>query len=207
MARNLIWFAAGAIAIVVSVASAGLIFLKAGANGFSARSEPSFLETFAAQEARSMAMPAGAGNRPNPVIKSKEVLDDAMAHWADHCAVCHGNDGSGEVEMGRQMYPHAPDMRKERTQKLKDGELFYIIENGIRLSGMPGWGNGTNQDAQDSWKLVHFIRHLPALSAGEVKEMEKLNPKSPDELEEERQEEQFLKGQTPNEAPKLHHHR
>jgi hypothetical protein len=53
------------------------------------------------------------------------------------------------------MYPPAPDMRKERTQRMTDGELFYIIENGIRLSGMPAWG-GSEPAGQDSWKLVHF---------------------------------------------------
>jgi mono/diheme cytochrome c family protein len=205
MKRNLLWFAAGAIGIVVVVALGGLIFLKTGANGFSARSEPSSLETFAAQRARSMAMPAAAKNRPNPVAGSKEVLDEGMAHWADHCAVCHGNDGAGQVEMGRGMYPHAPDMRKESTQKLSDGELFYIIENGIRLSGMPAWGGGED-DEEDSWKLVQFIRHLPELSAAELAQMERLNPKGPDDLEQEREEQEFLNGQTPKEAPKEHGH-
>jgi mono/diheme cytochrome c family protein len=205
MKRNLLWFAAGAIGIVVVVALGGLIFLKTGANGFSARSEPSSFETFAAQRARSMAMPATAKNRPNPVAGSKEVLDEAMAHWADHCAVCHGNDGAGQVEMGRGMYPHAPDMRKESTQKLSDGELFYIIENGIRLSGMPAWGGGED-DEEDSWKLVQFIRHLPELSAAELAQMERLNPKGPDDLEQEREEQEFLNGQTPKEAPKEHGH-
>jgi mono/diheme cytochrome c family protein len=205
MKRNLLWFAAGAIGIVVVVALGGLIFLKTGANGFSARSEPSSLETFAAQRARSMAMPAAAKNRPNPVAGSKEVMDEAMAHWADHCAVCHGNDGAGQVEMGRGMYPHAPDMRKESTQKLSDGELFYIIENGIRLSGMPAWGGGED-DEEDSWKLVQFIRHLPELSAAELAQMERLNPKGPDDLEQEREEQEFLNGQTPKEAPKEHRH-
>jgi mono/diheme cytochrome c family protein len=205
MKRNLLWFAAGAIGIVVVVALGGLIFLKTGANGFSSRSDPSSFETFAAQRARSMAMPAAAKNRPNPVAGSKEVLDEAMAHWADHCAVCHGNDGAGQVEMGRGMYPHAPDMRKESTQKLSDGELFYIIENGIRLSGMPAWGGGED-DEEDSWKLVQFIRHLPELSAAELAQMERLNPKGPDDLEQEREEQEFLNGQTPKEAPKEHGH-
>src|SRR5262249_50296644 len=118
----------------------------------------------------------------------------------------HSNDGSGETAMGQQMYPPAPDMRKEHTQRLTDGELFYIIENGIRLSGMPAWGSVTEEHAQDSWKLVHFIRHLPALSLEEIRKMEKLNPKSPDELDEERQEEEFLKGQTPGKSPKQQHH-
>ena len=203
--RNLVWLVAGAIAIVLVVGLGGLIYLKVGANGFSARSEPPFLETLAAEQARSMAMPAVAKNRPNPVAKSKEVLDEGMVHWADHCAVCHGNDGGGQVEMGRQMYPHAPDMRKERTQKLTDGELFYIIENGIRLSGMPAWG-GSEAGEKDSWKLVHFIRHLPDLSPDEIAQMEKLNPKNPEDADLEREEQQFLNGQTPNETPRQHHH-
>ena len=106
--------------------------------------------------------------------------------------------------MGRQMYPHAPDMRKGSSQELSDGELFYIIENGIRLSGMPAWGSEVGE--KDSWKLVHFIRHLPDLSAAEITQMEKLNPKGPEDREQEQLEEQFLNGQTPKEAPKQHQH-
>lgn len=99
MTRNLMWFAAGAIAVPAVVGLGGLMFLKTGAHGFSARSDPSFMETFAAQQARNLALPPDARNRANPVTKSKEVLDEAMAHWADHCAVCHGNDGSGQVDI------------------------------------------------------------------------------------------------------------
>lgn len=135
---------------------------------------------------------------------TQDVLAAARAHWADHCAGCHANDGSGQVEMGKRMYPPAPDMRKEPTQKMSDGELFFIIENGIRLSGMPAWG-GSEAGGEDSWKLVHFIRHLPTMSATEMNEMEKLNPKTMDELDEEKQEEQFLKGNPVSEAPRKQH--
>ncbi len=205
MRRNLIWFAAGALAVLAVGGLGGLIFVKTAANGFSARADPSFMETFAAHQAHSMAMPSAVRDRLNPVARSKEVLDQGMAHWADHCAVCHANDGSGQVEMGRQMYPHAPDMRKDGTQQLTDGELFHIIENGIRLSGMPAWG-GTEAGGKDSWKLVHFIRHLPDVSPDEVAQMEKLNPKGLEDREMEQVEEQFLNGQTPNAAPKQHKH-
>jgi mono/diheme cytochrome c family protein len=200
-----VWFLAGAIALVIVVTAGGFIFLKTRANGFSARAKPSALEEFAAQIARGMALPVGIRDKKNPIANSTEALAEARAHWADHCALCHGNDGSGDTGMGRQTYPPAPDMRKERTQRMTDGELFYIIENGVRLSGMPAWGSGTDQDARDTWKLVHFIRHLPDLSPAEIKEVEKLNPKSPDDLEEERLEEQFLKGHTPSEVPNKHH--
>jgi mono/diheme cytochrome c family protein len=83
--------------------------------------------------------------------------------------------------MGKHLYPPAPDMRKQDTQHMTDGELFYIIQNGIRLSGMPAWGS-EHSGEEDSWKLAHFVRHLPNISPSELQEMEKLNPKSPHEL-------------------------
>jgi hypothetical protein len=99
----------------------------------------------------------------------------------------------------------APNLRKRDTQELTDGELFYIIQNGIRLSGMPAWG-ARHSDEEYSWKLVRFIRHLPNLSEAEIQEMEKLNPKSPAEWEEQQQEEQFLKGQQPGKPSTSDHH-
>jgi hypothetical protein len=103
------------------------------------------------------------------------------------------------------MYPPAPDMRKATTRQKTDGEIFFVIENGIRLSGMPARGS-SKHGQEDSWKLVHFIRHPPSLPAGEIKTMEKLNPKSPDDPEEERQEEELLKGGTTS-GPTAQHHR
>jgi mono/diheme cytochrome c family protein len=175
-----------------------MAYLEAGVDGFSARARPSPIETFAARRARSIAMPSDAKTKVNPVPNSEGVIAEGMAHWADHCAVCHANDGSGQIQIGQNMYPPSPDMRKRATQSLTDGELFYVIENGIRLSGMPAWGNGSQKDQNASWKLVRFIRRLPDLAPEEIQKMEKLNPKSPDELREEQQEDQFLKGQPSN---------
>ena len=97
-------------------------------------------------------------------------------------------------------------MRQADTQNLTDGELFYIIQNGIRLTGMPSWGSGTSRDERDSWKLVRFIRHLPKLTAEEEKEMEAANPRSPDELKEEEEERKFLYGDQSNESKQHEHH-
>jgi mono/diheme cytochrome c family protein len=192
--------------ILVAIAAAGALVLT-NARGFSVREKPTALEEWVARRARAMATPADAKARVNPIPSSPEVLAEARAHWADHCAACHANNGSGDVEMGKRMYPPAPDMRQPGTQQLTDGELFFIIQNGIRLTGMPAWGGGSAHDEQDSWKLVHFIRHLPQLTADEEKEMQELNPKSPDDLKEEQQERDFLNGDTPNEhAPHEHHH-
>jgi mono/diheme cytochrome c family protein len=203
--RKAIYFFAGMGTLAIVLAGSGFAFLKTRTHGFSARDQPTALEAFAAHSARELALPSEARDKRNPVAFSDDVLTEAREHWADHCASCHANDGSGQIQMGQQMYPPAPDMRKESTQGRTDGELFYIIENGIRLSGMPAWG-GSAHGQQDSWKLVHFIRHLPSLSASEINEMEALNPKSPGDLEEEKQEEEFLKGQSIDEPATQNHH-
>jgi mono/diheme cytochrome c family protein len=117
-----------------------------------------------------------------------------MAHYADHCAACHANDGSGETEIGRGLYPKAPDMRLPATQSLTDGELFYIIENGVRLTGMPAWSTGHDDGAEATWHLVHFIRELPRLTPEKIDEMKRLNPRSPAEIQQEIEEEKFLHG-------------
>ncbi len=149
--------------------------------GFSARDNPSVVETYVAKTARRLSVPASERNAKNPFAASAEVLSEARAHFADHCAICHGNDGSGKTQIGQNLYPKTPDMRLPETQNLTDGEVYYIIHNGIRLTGMPAWG--AEEKDEDSWKLVVFIRHLPQLTAAEEREMEAINPKGPAEKE------------------------
>ncbi|HEV8580991.1 MAG TPA: c-type cytochrome [Thermoanaerobaculia bacterium] len=163
--------------------------------GFSAHDEPTRMEAWMARAARRWAAPADLRGASNPLALTPQILAEARAHWADHCASCHGNDGKGRTEIGEHLYPRAPDMTLRTTQSLSDGELFAIIENGIRLTGMPGWGNGTAESGYESWSLVHFIRHLPELTPEEIAEMEALNPKTPEEWEEMRAEEEFLSGE------------
>jgi hypothetical protein len=99
-------------------------------------------------------------------------------------------------------------MRRAETQNKSDGDLYYIIENGIRLSGMPAFGKEHEAGADvDTWKLVLFLRHLPNLTAKELKRMESLNPKTKEERQEEEQEQEFLRGESPqNQGNEAHHH-
>lgn len=173
--------------------------------GFSTRTPPGAMETTLATTMRGAAIPSRYRSMRNPVAASPDVMREGMEHWADHCAACHANDGSGDTMYGKTMYPRPPDMRRRETQDMSDGELYYTIQNGIRLSGMPAFGSPGDNDL-DSWKLVAFIRHLPSLAQGEEMEMEKMNPKSPDEMEEEQQEENFLQGGSTSAAPSPSHH-
>jgi mono/diheme cytochrome c family protein len=186
---------AAIILVAIAVAAvAGVIVLSSMLRrGFSAHDEPMWMEAMMARRMRNWAVPADLLDRKNPVPLTPEVLAEARAHFADHCATCHGNDGKG-TEMGRRMYPKAPDMTLDATQRLSDGELFATIENGIRLTGMPGFGTGTAESAYGSWTLVHFIRHLPKLTPEEIAAMEKLNPKSPEQWRQMQEEEAFLAG-------------
>src|SRR6266849_7013846 len=192
--------------VLLLLALAVVIFLVAGAvvavrGGFSAREQPSALETYVAGTARRLAVPSGAKSEKNPLTASPELMAEARAHFADHCAICHANNGDGNTEIGRNLYPKAPDMRLAQTQNLTDGELYYTIHNGIRLTGMPACGTEERDD--ESWKLVLFIRHLPQLTPAEERAMEALNPKAPAEKQEELEEEQFLnEGQPGNQAPR-----
>src|SRR5712664_737684 len=186
---------------VAGAAAFGWVSIR---RGFSARDNPSAMEVYVAMTARNLSIPASERDAKNPFAPTAEVLSKARAHFADHCATCHGNDGSGKTEIGQNLYPKAPDLRQSATQNLTDGQIYYIIHNGIRLTGMPAWGGPGKDD--DSWKLVLFIRHMPQMTPQEMKDMEQFNPKSAADRTEEENEQRYLnEGKTPKMKMKMHH--
>ena len=178
--------------LLMSAILVGLVMARGA--GVTAKREPTALEAAVAKRAWRFLVPREYSSRANPVVASAEALRAGMEHWADHCASCHGNDGSGDTQIGRNLHPRAPDMRSTGTQGLTDGELFYAIEEGIPFTGMPAWRNGTEEGTRASWELVQFIRHLPRLTEDEKKEMKALNPRSPAQERRLRDIDDFLKG-------------
>jgi mono/diheme cytochrome c family protein len=201
----------GVVLILIAALCAAAAFLR-WAHGFSARDQPPALERLVARQLRVLANPRGIHQLHNPMPGSQDVLSEARAHFADHCAVCHGNDGRGLTEIGQHLYPRAPDMTLPETQSMTDGELFHVIKYGVRLTGMPAWGSETSNDDPATWKLVHFVRHLPQLTPLELEEMKELNPKSREETMTEEEEEQFLEGKdaappaSPSSSPRRTNH-
>jgi mono/diheme cytochrome c family protein len=208
MARGMGFSSVVLFLLVFAVALGVFVVLR---HGVSARDQPTQAEIFVARRLRHLAIPMSARQLTSPLAATPQTVKAGMEHFADHCAICHGNDGSGDTEIGKGLYPKAPDMRHDETQSLSDGELFYIIENGIRFTGMPGWGKGGSAEAgggtgaaaagatdsdtsHDTWALVHFIRHLPKLTDDELQQMKAINPKGPEEWEQEQQMREFLKG-------------
>ncbi|MBW8868993.1 MAG: c-type cytochrome [Acidobacteria bacterium] len=182
----------GVFVAVIAVGAAAVVYLQRA--GVSTRGESGTLERIVARTARRYAIRVSSGPRHNPVPSTAENVSAGMEHFADHCASCHANDGSGNTEMGRGLYPKAPDMRLPATQDLSDGELFEIIDKGVRFTGMPAWGTGTAGSDQSTWQLVLFVRHLAALTPAERDRMTELNPRSPEEIRADIEEERFLNG-------------
>src|ERR1700757_5303748 len=205
MRRGTLLILLGLALVAIAVAMAASVLH----DGLSAKATPTKLEAFVARKARHLAIPSSARLAQNPVLDSPEIQREARLHFADHCAICHGNDGSGDTMLGHGLYPKPPDLRADQTQNLSDGDIFWTIQNGVRLTGMPAFGGSGSEhdhDVEDSWKLVRFIRHLPALTPAEKLEMEKYNPKGPDDRQEEQEENDFLNGAKPPSKSEQHHH-
>jgi mono/diheme cytochrome c family protein len=192
--------AAGAVLTLALVVCAGVGYVVT--TGLRAAPQPSAVEAAMARRVRGLAVPRAYARRVNPVSLSPDVLSAGLSHYADHCASCHAADGSGKTELGAGLFPKAPDMREAATQRLTDGELFYVIEHGIRFTGMPAWSTGTSEGETASWQLVRFIRHLPRLTAAERARVEQLMPRSAEAIRQEIEEENFLNG---GEAPPSAH--
>ena len=138
--------------LAVALGASGLWYVIS--SGVSAKEQPGRLEEFLARRVRDMAIARRAKSLANPVEYSAEIISDGRGHFADHCATCHANGGRGKTAIGQGLWPKAPDMRQAPTQNLTDGELFWIIENGIRFTGMPAWSTGT-KDGETAQERRH----------------------------------------------------
>ena len=144
------------------VLCAALLILR----GFNATREPSRIERVVARAVRDLAIPRAAGREKNPLQLSAENLQAGREIFLARCANCHGVDGSGRTPVGQSLYPRVPDLRAQPTQNLSDGDIHYIIQNGVQLTGMPAWRN-PHQQSNDVWQLVMFIRNLQPLTKTE----------------------------------------
>jgi predicted CXXCH cytochrome family protein len=145
---------------IVGAVSAVLLIRR----GFRATTEPSRFETAVARRVRDLAIPGDVRKQRNPLEATAENLQEGRDDFLAQCSSCHGHDASGLTGVGQSLYPRVPDLRSLRTQNLTDGEIHYIIENGVELTGMPAWSNPHRAQDDDSWKLVLYIRSFRPFS-------------------------------------------
>jgi mono/diheme cytochrome c family protein len=90
---------------------------------------------------------------------TKASIERGGSHYGLDCGVCHADDGRAQRSPGQWMYPRASDLTSKQVQSYSDQELFWIIQNGIRFTGMPAFGNVESPD--HVWDLVNYVRTLP----------------------------------------------
>ena len=146
--------------LVIGVAGAILGTLLQGCR---ADKQPSPEETNLANAAKDVTIPLEAGKKQNPLPETGEVVRQGQEVFLGSCAQCHGADGRADTNIGRNMAPPAMDLTSSHVQHWSDAELFWIVQNGVRLTGMPSWRSSISDD--DTWKLARFIHNLPRLDA------------------------------------------
>ncbi len=149
--------------LAIGAAVLGVLFTR---NGLSARTEPPAIEKAVAARVRWLSIPSGAGRMLNPYASQANAWVEGGKVYQDHCAVCHEENGSGKTEIGKNVYPKVPDLRREDTQRLSDGALYFVIGNGVRYTAMPAWAD--EQTPDEIWKMVAFVRKLPTIRPEEL---------------------------------------
>src|ERR1035437_4579469 len=145
--------------LVVGLISVLTVFLAA----CTAHQKPSTVETVLATMAKDIVIPIEAEELKNPLSWSPQVETQGQQVYLQSCAVCHGEDGHGQTPMGQGMYPPALDLTSPHVQHWNDSEMFWIIQNGVRMTGMASWKGAITPN--ETWKLVIFVRHLPEMDA------------------------------------------
>jgi mono/diheme cytochrome c family protein len=131
-----------------------------------ANRQPSRVETTLANAAKDVVIPIEAEKKKDPAPDTEQAVNQGRDVFLRSCAICHGSDGRGKTYIGRNMYPPAMDMNSPHVQHWSDAELFWIIQNGVRLTGMPSWQASVSET--DTWKLVRFIHNLPRLNTSHL---------------------------------------
>jgi len=153
------------VVVVVAVGVAGYLWLRSGA--LAADRAPGRAETFVARRLVRLSIAPADRARANPYAADADAWREAVDHFGEHCAFCHGTDGRGHSELGPLMYPPVPDLTGDAVQPLTDGEIFAVISRGVRWTGMPAFRSTDTEE--EIWKLVSLIRRLPTLTPADLR--------------------------------------
>ena len=160
--RLLKFLVAAVIGVVIALVL--LLFLIMPGMQWNATAHPSATEKWIARFVLGKWVHTNAPSESNPMPSTAENLREGEHEYDEHCAVCHGLDGSAENRIGGDFYPPVPRLSKGATF-LSDGQFYFIVSNGIRMTAMPGFAIRHSPD--ELWKIILWVRHFPNLTAQE----------------------------------------
>ncbi len=141
-----------------------LIILALGVPDFGADAKPTWLERTLAPWALDHSIERRTLHQADSFDGQPAAIAEGLRHYRENCVVCHAAPGLQQSEIAMGMNPPPPNLAGD-TQEMPDGELFWYIKHGVRMTGMPAFGL-THSDEQ-IWKIVAFVRHLPHLTDAE----------------------------------------
>ncbi len=153
------------VGLVVGVLLPFVVFgvvVATGAFDMSATRPPGFAERLVGGALADRSTERRAPKRKNPIPLTPEVLKAGLGHYRENCVLCHGAPGVPAGEAAKGLNPPPPDLASADAQEASDGELYWVISRGVRMTGMPAW-SPTHSD-EEIWHLVAFVRHLRSLS-------------------------------------------
>ena len=160
-------YLSGVVSGIVLCVVVPLLVLATGWVDFGASAKPGLVERSLAPWAVDHSRSRRAPKMANPYAGAADALSTGLGHYRENCVMCHGAPDIEESEVSQGLNPKAPHLD---DTDLSDGELFWTIKNGIRMTGMPAFGP-THTD-EEIWKIVAFVRHLSKLTPSERQALE-----------------------------------
>lgn len=151
----------------------GLIVLYAGLFNVSALWEDPALVRWVLNETRERSVSSRAASIQAPELGGAEQIEEGFRSFREMCAICHTPPEAKDSPTAQGLNPQAPDLAK-KAEHMSEAELFWVIKNGIRMTGMPAWGP-THKDPE-LWNIVAFIKTLPNMSGADYEVMDQYAP-------------------------------
>lgn len=171
----LFYAALGSLALVVIVLAA--VIYTGGYDVSAMRREPALLR-WVLVSVRESSVERRARDVQVPVLEGTARLERGFRSYREMCVDCHGRPGSERSPLAKGLNPEAPDLSRP-DHDMSAGELFWVMKNGIRMTGMPAWGR-THSD-EELWDLVAFVKALPTMSVEQYVALESRLPPGHDD--------------------------
>jgi len=154
-------FISGVVATILIIIIIGLIIIYSGWYDVSAANKPTGFERWLFGTTMDNSVEKHSKDLAAPNLESPDKIKEGFVHYNEMCLECHGAPGENESELEKGLNPKPPDLSNS-AQDMSPEELFWVIKNGIKMTGMPAWGKTHSDDK--IWSIVAFIEKLPGMT-------------------------------------------
>lgn len=147
----------------------GAVYIWSGAYNVAAVEPHSTAVAWLLETFRDRSIAAHSEDVQPPALTDPDLVRTGFQHYHSMCVICHGAPGQEPSEIGKGLNPAPPKLDAEAVQAWGDAELYWIIRNGIKMTGMPAFGATHGEEAL--WAIVAFLRRLPEMGPQEYSAM------------------------------------